>query len=417
MKFNTILSLIFIFLLSSSYVISSTNAIHSHKRHQRRSLSHSSHKIQNRNHHHSHHRTADCPLPAIEFVPFFYALVKKVTQSFLKDAVSTVMEATGMSDLAKVCTQKIKDAFKQNVQDVWTESQREAMDANNNNKIFVQEVSAMGLSKDDRDQLQEVRTNPRKVCKTTLEIFNNKHEKMLDYKESALMIVKLANEAISENKKIEDLEVGFFDWFNRSERNILYDLTKDFMSQGKTLAGALKEVITIMSESNAESERMIKKILSTKTPECDKLPDVDFDKCAKAGLTSKLKAFYKLMKDSSAVVYNADMKVETVKEVAWTAGTCLVQLFLKDQLKNIVSFGLEHIIGLFLNIFGLFIFKMIKLVYYAIKIIYYIYKAEHEEKDIDKKSVHWGNAVGTIIKFAIVIAHPGEKRFRRRFRK
>ena len=171
MKFNTILALVYVFLIINSSILAiQDKASMSRKRHHKSRVSLHK-KSYSHSHTHKKYHTKACELEEntgrnVQVVPFLLALVTQSLMSFSSDVVGQIKSAVKLDKITKDCSDLLTARFHALIDDV---KARDSLNVSVR-KSFANlstAVQGFGENKAEKEELAKRANNPRALCKYT----------------------------------------------------------------------------------------------------------------------------------------------------------------------------------------------------------------------------------------------------------
>jgi len=355
------------------------------------------HKI-SRSHKKSHRRfsTKNCPPETgFDVVEFLVHAFSKASSSFVSTLTQDIRAATGTANLeALACYEMMSNKFTEATTELQAQILAKVQESQSNVKTV---MTHLGLKAEERTLLQANLNNPKALCKANVQILTRGRNDAKNWTEKTAKVVKRIDEAIAKSYELPQLERNTRDIFGSDSKKILFDYIKNKINPANppaSIQALLREAKSEINESYVVSQTNIKEseIVNGLSSQCNDLPTVINQEqvCSSSTLATKASAVWKIL--------------------TWeNAKTCLIAVGLGLIIKKALTYLIEKVITILVNIFSLFAVTVLKVVYFAVKVGYYIYQAVRET-NMKKKSGFWGDAVGSAVRMLLVIAGVDRRR-------
>lgn len=390
MKFNTLLSLVFIFLISSSSVL----AVHNTIKHSR---THNHKKLHNkRKYTHSSAEKLNCPSEQnFDVLNFFIGALQAINDSPVSYIVDFLRHADGKETIEeKNCKDLIKQQYVVELQNIKESVYDKVKGSLELSLSYTKEF--LGLTLANKQLLEKHDKNPKALCLDNVKILKHQQEESEDWSKMSHRILEQIDKAIKMKFTLEDLKKRSSDIFKRTPKLLIYEYIRDMMppnhDQNNIIDLLLSAKTQIGSSWQASEER--KKLIkqNNSVSSCDNLPSLikNDEICTNANYTSRAVAFWNTL------------NFGTVK-------SCLLAFGFGTIINKILTAGVNLVLKVLANLFSLFAITAAKIIYYAAKLFYNIKKA-FGSQEYKEKSGYWGSAVGYGIKIVMTISGIAKKR-------
>lgn len=314
------------------------------------------------------------------------------------------------------CQVVVQEAFYQEIDRIKEQRDLERTVLNDLKK-FSDDVDKIWINLEDKQELIKNKDNPRKLCEINERILENNKKELNEWSTQGMFLIDKIDRVIEHNYTLNDIKEksnARNDLFSGNGLVIdrtryvnaytyLYDRLKH-LKQGDELETSLLSIKKETMQAIDVANQSLIEYGNFKAPKCERLPitRVNFGKCLIVGYLTYVKAFWNMSKNFQTHLVEKKEKLKT----------CLSNLLINTIINIMINNTVEFLLSMLTGIVGFLVYKAFKLAFYAVCIFYnmFMLKQANDENNSEKRSIVFGRIIGYAIKIAISFIHLTKKK-------
>jgi hypothetical protein len=253
------------------------------------------------------------------------------------------------------------------------------------------------LGAEEKLDIKGLKTNPKALCKKITSFYADKKDQYTKGEDNTKSLLAKIEKYIESGDDFATLKR--YDWFDSDNKHLvelIYNPEKPNELDNKyKFLQALSETKVLLKGEEGHHSTILAKLSEVNMPDCSDLPE-SIDEAAQQSFMMKVKA--------------------TFQAVKFLAPCSKMAEIFKGAIGALAGIAITKIVEILTDLMGLFVIKILKIVWALVKLLYYIGQAIAHRNDANNiaRSEYWGKAAGTGVRVVMILLGVGRKKMKRK---